>query len=311
MALVGAAAAAPWLWFPLRDVGPLADAAASILPVGVAAVSLAFAVAAFRRRPSLAHLGVPRRRPALAVPAVSWAVMGAVAVVGPWLPRPGPRPGPVTLRVVAANVLHGSHSLRAGLRDVVREGGDIVALVEAGPRAEGILGGSYPHVLRTRDSGLVVLSRYPVRRLAGPDAFPERGQRWEIDTPAGRVVLYTVHLLRPQAGPRLFRHLRAQRREVDQVMAAASREGSPVLIAGDFNSSDRSRNYRRLAERYRDAMRARRAGPTYVRPLYRPELLRIDHIFVPRTWCARDSQRFRISGSDHRGVTARVGPCRR
>lgn len=294
-----AAAVAPWLWFPLRDAGSAADAVASILPVAVAAGAAAFAVAAVRRR-----------RPAWAGAAVSWAAMGAVAVVGPWLPAAGPAPAPESaMRVVVANMRHGSHSLRTGLRDVLAEDGDIVSLVEAGPRAEGILQGSYPHVLRAPGTGLAVLSRHPVRRLARPEPFPERGERWEVDAPAGRVVLYTVHLLRPHVGRGLFGDLRVQRREVDALLAAAHRERSPVLIVGDINASDRSRNYRRLAQGARDAMRAGVGGPTYVRPRHRPQLLRIDHLFVPHSWCAASGHRFGISGSDHRGVTARVGPC--
>ena len=295
-----AMAAVPWLWFPLRDAGAPADAFATVLPVAVAAVAAALVVVARRGR-----------RPALAGPAaVSWLAMGAVAVTGPWLPNGRPPPAPEQdMRVVVANVRHGSHSLRAGLHDVLAQDGDIVSLIEAGSRVAGILQDAYPHVVRAPDADLLVLSRHPVRPLTGPERFPERAQRWEIDSPAGRIVLYTVHLSRPHGGLRLFRALRTQRREVDELLAAAGRERSPVLIVGDLNASDRSRNYRRLAERHRDGMRSGIGGPTYVRSLYRAELLRIDHIFVPRTWCSRSAHRFAISGSDHRGVGARVGPC--
>jgi endonuclease/exonuclease/phosphatase (EEP) superfamily protein YafD len=56
-------------------------------------------------------------------------------------------------------------------------------------------------------------------------------------------------------------------------------------------------------------MRAKRAGPTYVAALWRPFLLRIDHVFVPRDWCSAAPERFTLHGSDHRGVAVDVGPC--
>jgi endonuclease/exonuclease/phosphatase (EEP) superfamily protein YafD len=82
-------------------------------------------------------------------------------------------------------------------------------------------------------------------------------------------------------------------------------------LAGDLNLSDRTREYRRLTGRFRDAMRAGLAGPTYMRLPYRPLLLRIDHLFVPRGWCSRGAHTFTMRGSDHRGVAAEVGPCPR
>ncbi|HEV7535798.1 MAG TPA: endonuclease/exonuclease/phosphatase family protein, partial [Acidimicrobiia bacterium] len=81
------------------------------------------------------------------------------------------------------------------------------------------------------------------------------------------------------------------------------------VLAGDFDTSDRSGGYRQLAGRFRDAARSNFGGPTYVAPLWRPLFLRIDHVFVPRAWCSRHTRRFGIRGSDHRGVAVDVGPC--
>lgn len=62
---------------------------------------------------------------------------------------------------------------------------------------------------------------------------------------------------------------------------AACRE--PVILLGDFNASPRSRAYRRLATRLRDAQAAlpfQRAKPTFPSRL---PVLRIDHAFVSRS----------------------------
>ena len=56
-------------------------------------------------------------------------------------------------------------------------------------------------------------------------------------------------------------------------------------------------------------MRARRVGPTYIALLWRPFLLRIDHVFMPKDWCSGRSERFTLRGSDHRGIAVDVGAC--
>jgi len=155
----------------------------------------------------------------------------------------------------------------------------------------------------------------PVGRLVEQPGWPNdfRAHRLEVDAPTGRVVVYLVHLKRPHLGPRrilrIRGQLRAQRRERESLLTSARAEGVPVVVAGDFNTSDRSRAYRRITGRFRDAMRSRRAGPTYVSALWRPFLLRIDHIFVPKDWCSSAAERFALHGSDHRGLAVDVGPC--
>jgi endonuclease/exonuclease/phosphatase family metal-dependent hydrolase len=170
-------------------------------------------------------------------------------------------------------------------------------------------------VIRPEYSNQVILSRFPARLLERPKGWPNdfRAHRLEVDAPSGRVVVYLAHLVRPHLGPRriikIRRQMRAQQRERDALVLSARAETEPVVLAGDFNTSDRSHGYRRLTGRFRDAMRAKRAGPTYVSPLWRPFLLRIDHVFVPRDWCSAAPERFTLHGSDHRGVAVDVGPC--
>ena len=57
------------------------------------------------------------------------------------------------------------------------------------------------------------------------------------------------------------------------------------------------------------AMRVRWAGSTYGDGIFAPLLLRIDHIFESRNWCAESSDTYPITGSDHQGVASTVGPC--
>ena len=297
-----AAALAPWVWFAVRDLGWPLDLVADGLPVlaGLAAAGLA-------------GLAAIRRRPLLVVAVVSCLLAGSVAVAGPW--RPQPIPPPVRgWRIVMANVSSANDTVGRAVADAVAQRGDLVLLLEAGkdlppPPPD------YSVVALPGYSNQLVLSRFPARLVDRPENWPRRlrAHRLEVDAPQGRVVVYLAHLVRPRFGPRgilrLRRQMTTQRKEREALLASSRRETAPVVLVGDFNSSDRGQGYRRVTGRFRDAMRSGWAGPTYAALLWRPFLLRIDHVFVPRDWCSAQPERFDVHGSDHRGVAVDVGPC--
>ena len=300
---VGAAAAVlvPWAWFAVRNLSYGFDLVATGLPVLFVGLACALALYAILRRRLLA-IGV-----------VSCLLAGTLAVAGPW--RSEAVPPPVRgFRIVAANVNSKNPTIERAVADALAQQGDVVLLIEAG-RGHVAVPAEYPTVIRPQYSNQLILSRFPARLLDKPANWPNdfRAHRLEVDASTGRVIVYLVHLKRPHLGPRRIIHirtqLREQRREREAVLASARKETAPVVVAGDFNTSDRSRGYRRITGRFRDAMRARRAGPTYVATLWRPFLLRIDHIFIPRDWCASQPARFLLHGSDHRGLAVDVGPC--
>ena len=294
------AAALPWSWFVVRDRASLLDVVATGLPVvvaGLAAVAV-LAAAVFRRATPL-------------VAAVSLLGMGAVTVLGPWMPAGGGPPA-TPLRVVAANAFDFNAFSGEAATDIRAQDADVVVMVEGASTIGDRLRGDYRFSEAAGVADHLVLSRFPVRFLSGlPDAPADgRVSRWEVTAPAGRVVLYGVHLRRPEPRDGAVRApLLEQRLMIGALLRAVEQETAPVLVVGDFNFSDRTWAYRRLADRLRDAGRATWAGPTYIRTRYRPFLLRIDHLFVAPEWCAARSGRFRITGSDHRGVVADVGPC--
>lgn len=295
-----AAAALPWSWFLLRDRSTLFDVVATGLPVVVGGlVGAALVLAALLRRV------------VLLVAAASLLLMGTVAVVGPWLPGGGPAPlEPV--RVVSVNAFDGNATPSEAAADIRAQDADLVVVVEGASTVGARLRSEYPFSETAGVADHLVVSRFPVRFLSGLPEAPDDGRvsRWELTAPAGRVVVYGVHLRRPEPRDGAVRApLLEQRLMIDALLRAVERETAPVLVVGDFNFSDRTWAYRRLAGRLRDAGRATWAGPTYIRIRYRPFLLRIDHLFVAPEWCSGDSGRFTITGSDHRGVVADVGPC--
>lgn len=298
----GVAALVPWTWFVVRNRTLLLDVVATGLPLLFPAVALGIGVYAAVRKRRLLVVGV-----------VSWLVVGAVAVVGPW--RPQSVPAPVQgFRVVAANVNSRNPTIGRAVADAVSRGGDLVLLIEAG-KGKWTPPPEYTTVIRPQYSAQVILSRFPARLLDKPAGWPKdfRAHRLEVDAPTGRIVVYLAHPKRPHLGPRrilgIRGQLQAQRREREALLRSARAERVPVVVAGDFNTSDRSRSYRRITSRFRDATRAGWGGPTYVKASWRPFLLRIDHIFVPRDWCASQAERFALHGSDHRGLAIDVGPC--
>jgi endonuclease/exonuclease/phosphatase (EEP) superfamily protein YafD len=292
----------PWTWFAVRNFTLVLDLVATGLPVLCTLGALAIAV-----------YGAIRKRRLLLIGTASWLLAGTAAVAGPW--RPEPVPPPVRgFRVVSANVNSKNPTIDRAVADALAQQGDLVLLIEAGkgrlkPPPE------YPTVIRPQYSAQVILSRFPARLLDKPAGWPNdfRAHRLEVDAPSGRIIVYLAHLKRPHLGPGRILHvrsqLRAQRREREAVLRSARAETVPVVVAGDFNTSDRSRPYRRISSRFRDAMRARWAGPTYVGAVWRPFLLRIDHIFVPPDWCSARPERFTLHGSDHRGLAVDIGPC--
>ena len=298
----GVVALVPWAWFVVRDRTLLLDLVATGLPLLFSATALGIGLYA-----------AVRRRRLLAVGVVSWLVAGAVAVAGPWRPQSGPPPVG-GFRVVTANVNSKNPTIGRAVDDALRRGGDLVLLIEAG-KGRWTPPPEYTTVIRPRYSAQVILSRFPARLLDKPPGWPNdfRAHRLEVDAPSGRIVVYLAHLKRPHLGPGrilgIRRQLRAQRRERESLLRSARAEEVPVVVAGDFNTSDRSGPYRRITSRFRDAMRTGWGGPTYVRTSWRPFLLRIDHIFVPRHWCSARAERFALQGSDHRGLAVDVGPC--
>jgi endonuclease/exonuclease/phosphatase (EEP) superfamily protein YafD len=291
----GLAAAAPWAWFLVRDVGWIAE------PFAVAFPLLAFVGLAL----SATFAIVGRNRRTLLV-AASVIVLALVVILGPR--RPAETPAPIdAFRVVSANVYDGNRTPADAARVLAGSDADVLVAVETGERFDELLADAdhdRPYAVLGPD--IVVRSRYPLRVLPLPSSLPDRrSMRVLVERPAGAVVLYAVHALNPAYESTFARQLDF----VTRLSRAAQREEQPAVIAGDFNMSDRELGYRRMTDAFRDAGRAGWAHDTYDRGIWRLLLLRIDYVFVEPSWCAADAERFEVPGSDHEGIATTVGPC--
>lgn len=132
-------------------------------------------------------------------------------------------------------------------------------------------------ILTTRPSGLVKAEALP-ETSRGPFREP-RGALWaSVQIGGHQVQVINTHLgLR---GPERLLQIDALLGP-DWLGHPACRE--PVILLGDFNAPPRSRVYRRIAARLRDAQTLgdlQRPRPTF--PARLP-LLRLDHVFVSQT----------------------------
>jgi endonuclease/exonuclease/phosphatase (EEP) superfamily protein YafD len=290
------AAVLPWIWFPVRDLHPWFEAVAVLLPVGIIAGLIATVA-----------LAATLRRPRVLVATASLVVFAVVTVVGPRIPHRTPAPlEPV--RLASANVFFDDPAPYAAANALLAQDADVEVAVETSPAfrlALDELDTAHPYV--AVDGELVLRSRFPVEPLADPPNVPaQRILRATIEGPAGPFVLYVVHALNPLSESTFAEQLAWVRR----LRVAASRETVPVVMAGDFNMSDRQAGYRDLAGSLRDAITASGWGrSTYLDGVWAPLFLRIDHVFESRAWCAAGGARFDVPGSDHDGIAVSLGPC--
>jgi endonuclease/exonuclease/phosphatase (EEP) superfamily protein YafD len=287
---------APWTWFHVRDLTVLMELVAVVLPLLLA---------------GCIGLLVARR---LLVPAASLVVFSLVVVAGPWIPRDLGHPADgVTIAV--ANVLQDNVHPEDVVEDILRQDADVVVVPEATLEIHRLLEQHFHWALRAYrfDASIGVYGHIPVRMpedVRGPLAVT-RQLRAVVEGPDGEFVLWAVHLPKPWFVATGGYQLRpgAHARAIDGVLDRVAQEAEPVVLAGDTNLTDRGRGYRKLTAHLDDALRTTWGGPTARKWYLRPLLLRIDHVLVPKDWCADHGHRFALTGSDHRGVRVRVGPC--
>lgn len=179
----------------------------------------------------------------------------------------------------------------------------------------------------------LTLSRYPIveaSHLALGHPEYTWALRTVIDVEGQPVAVYNVHFMLPMhvgdglrgrlasgQGP-LFARLvlgfddRIRNEQIANLLAHLQTEPYPYVVAGDFNMSDQSMTYQRVAATMTDAYRAAGAGfhgswPVAVvrgLPAFVPPLLRIDYIWHSDGLHTLDAHTGDATGSDHLPVLA-------
>jgi len=242
-------------------------------------------------------------------------------------------PNAANLKILTYN-LHAEAQDLDGMIEVIRESGaDIVALQEVGSAAvtrfTAELTQLYPyqalHPQRYATAGQGVLSRYPLvadqywRPNWPPDALGH--QRVEVDFNGTRIVLYNYHPLRPVMRGLTYDD-EPRRLAVSDLLERTRQDSGPILIAGDFNMTDQTEDYRRITAKFSDTFREVGWGMGFTFPdadpvtpskqrirrlIQLPLLLRLDYVFHNDHFSPVEAFVWPVSGgSDHHPVYARL-----
>lgn len=154
---------------------------------------------------------------------------------------------------------------------------------------------------------LAVVSRYPMENSAGITG-KGRVQRVFLHSPVGRISVFNVHMLR--RGGWLSRYRKITSLLEENVV----HETGPVILGGDFNTTDQAETYKYISKFLHNAHWESGFGfgfsfPSSViklfGPVSLPPLVRIDHIFFNSRFSIREASTIRDSGgSDHFPVMA-------
>ncbi len=228
------------------------------------------------------------------------------------------------LRVMTFNVNFQNRNAQAIAGLVQAESPDLIAFQEMTadlirllrPKLEA----THPYYLVDDSWGLpmVLMSRYPL--TAQPKPFgTTRAQHAIVETPDGAIVIWNVH-----PNPVVDKGWEAQKKLLAVVANSVAAEDGPVIVLGDFNTTDQTENYRLIADHLTDVHRAVGQGfdfsfPDFSRAITPDQpwhtrlllefgpVIKIDHIFVSEHFIPQESYVVSSAyGSDHRPVMAEL-----
>lgn len=219
-------------------------------------------------------------------------------------------PGVARLRVLTSNVEFG-HGTDALVTAVRRETPDVVFVEECeytcDAKLRKALGADYPHrraQVTYGSRGSVILSRFPLKAAAGvPATMAMPGAVADVQGHAVRLQL--AHPMPP-----LPNELDLWRRELGDLRDfAARRDDTPLILAGDFNSSQDHAAFRRILDTgLRDAARLTGEARTPSWPARTAPTLgaQIDHVLLSPDFSARDARFLDLADTDHRALVVDV-----
>lgn len=218
------------------------------------------------------------------------------------------------LKVMTYNVWSQNMRIDAMARTIQEQSPDILLLQEIDKEKladlMASLEGFYPeslHVSHEPRLMQAVISRYPIEPL---EAIRHKGQAQivRLHLPTGPLTVFNVHPLRRGGWQQRHRQIAAL---LAEEIAAIH---GPVILGGDFNTTDQTQLYRRVTRYLHDAHWAAGYGfgftyPTsnarLLGPLPLPPLVRIDHIFFSPHFCPSSARTLtEAGGSDHFPVVA-------
>ena len=246
--------------------------------------------------------------------------MNYIFLLTPQLSRAHAQADTNLLRVMTFNVHYSNRNAAAIAELIETENPDIIALQEVTPDFAALLypklAAEYPYYLTGEGSGFekAIVSRYPLT------AQPKSPEAWgglpaKIETPNGPVIVWNLH-----PPPAVKQNgWEAQRQTLSAIAQEIKGETRPLIVLGDFNTTDQAENYRLIANHLTDVHWAAGYGFGFTFPepdvvarrgynrLFQmaSPMVRIDHIFVNKNFDPQETHVIPHGyGSDHRPVVA-------
>lgn len=218
------------------------------------------------------------------------------------------------LQVMTFNVNYANRNA-SDIAELIRaESPDVIAMQELVPdlanSLQAELESEYPYFLYDSSQGLTgLISRYPLRAQPILPVL-KHNQRASVETPGGTVTVWSVHLATAlsQYGWEWQRAMAAA------IAQEAAQEAGPLILLGDFNTTDQTENYRLVADQLTDVHWSAGRGFGFTWPDLRRygadtailgPVVRIDHIFVSEHFTPEEIHVIPSGyGSDHQPVVA-------
>lgn len=241
----------------------------------------------------------------------SWWMRGAVAAAlvlflalfgARFLPRSAPPASGTAIRVMTFNQLYSNERVADIIREIRTQDADVVGLQEFSEQTaqafQTELIGEYPYQFLEpgNQSGLGLISRYPFLTRGIDES--RHGQRVTIQLEGQTVTIISLHLAAPYIESHRSRRLfslpiitdydtSAPNRQIDRLLAGIEKIDGPLIIMGDFNTSDREPHYAKLAAVLHDAFRETNWGLGFTFPDHKRfgpvtfpfPLIRIDYVW--------------------------------
>lgn len=252
-------------------------------------------------------------------------VVGLVWYGPLFAPRPQAAPAADSVKVVSFNVWANNRQLDTTETWLRAQNADIVLLQEAYHDLPARLADVYPYTLPDppQPQDRQILSRHPILERSTHNGY----ERAVVDFDGTAVAVYDVHFGVPFVNePHLGLHSlpyplsmvvryneENRNAQIRNWLAALENEPMPVIVGGDFNTSDNSAMYPIIAAALTDSYREVETGFGTTWPVTAklplaldalPPLMRIDYVWHSDTLRALDVEVGPEIGSDHRPVVA-------
>jgi vancomycin resistance protein VanJ len=239
-----------------------------------------------------------------------------------FLPRPEAEPAVgLQLKVMSYSVCSANRNTPAVIENIRQVQPDLLLLQEITPEVASTLRRElrtlYParpfYLAYESETRQAIVSRYRLSPL-GAASEQDRTQKVRMRTPEGPITVWNVHASQPRFWEQHSQELLTLAEAIPQV-------GGPLIVGGDFNTTDRTEQYRRVAQSLHDVHWEAGWGFGFTFPAVDPDLecqtdiaipfigpfIRIDHIFYNDHFFSHQTSTLPSSGgSDHLPIVAEL-----